>query len=206
VGLDLDLEALNWCLENNLGKTGADGYSRIFLYHGNVLQPRKARLVKNTVQDLTKLEIASVQDDSLETVGLGGGSNSAIQVTSTMEEAVLPARDIICAFNYSCCCLQSRDDLVLYFKHVLHFLSKRGGIFVMDIYGGTSSERKLRLQRRFSNFTVSCLPLNAFRNALETAPFNADLTKMFKFASEYNLESCKLDYISWIKWTLQSDI
>lgn len=68
----------------------------------------------------------------------------------------LPARDIVCAFNYSCCCLQRREELVLYFKHALSSLSKRGGIFVMDLYGGTSSERKLRLQRRFSNFTVSC--------------------------------------------------
>jgi len=123
-----------------------------------VLQPWKAHLVKSTVQDLTKLEIASVEDDSPETVELGVRSNSAIQGSSIMEEAILPSRDIMCAFNYSCYCLQRRDELVLYFKHVLHSLSKRGGIFVMDIYGGTSSERELQLQRRFSNFAVSCLP------------------------------------------------
>ncbi|KAI6699265.1 hypothetical protein NL676_013589 [Syzygium grande] len=64
----------------------------------------------------------------------------------------LPGRDIVCAFNYSCCCLHKRKDLVMYFKHVLGFLSRRGGIFVMDLYGGTSSEQKLRLQRRFANF------------------------------------------------------
>lgn len=155
VGLDLDLEALEWCLENNLTKIGADGYSRIFLYHGNVLLPREACLVKSTAQDLTRLVDLNVQDDSSETVELGVGSISTVQVNSTMAEAVLPARDIICAFNYSCCCLQRREDLVLYFKHVLQSLSKKGGIFVMDIYGGTSSECKLKLQRRFSNFTVS---------------------------------------------------
>lgn len=76
-----------------------------------------------------------------------------------MEEASLPPRDIICAFNYSCCCLQQREDLVRYFKHALSALSKNGGIFVMDLYGGLSSERKLRLHRKFSNFTVSILAL-----------------------------------------------
>ncbi|KAK8971088.1 hypothetical protein KSP40_PGU021550 [Platanthera guangdongensis] len=97
VGLDLDLESLNWCLEKNIMFT--------------------------------------------------------VQACSTMEEAPLPPRDIICAFNYSCCCLQRRADLVRYFKHTLSALSNKGGIFVMDVYGGTSSERKLRLQRKFTNFT-----------------------------------------------------
>lgn len=155
MGVDLDLEALHWCLENNLTKNGADGYSRIFLYHGNVLQPRKARLVKSTVQDLMRLEVSTDQDVDSETAE----PTSTIQARSTMDEAVFPSRDIICAFNYSCCCLQRRDELVLYFKHVHQSLSKIGGIFVMDVYGGTSSECKLRLQRKFSNFTVSFLPL-----------------------------------------------
>ena len=63
----------------------------------------------------------------------------------TKRNSSLSARDIICAFNYSRCCLHKRADLVLYFKHVLHALSKEGGM---------SSEQKLRLQRRFANFTV----------------------------------------------------
>lgn len=78
-------------------------------------------------------------------------------MTSLMEKYALPNRDIVCAFNYSCCCLHKRRDLLLYFKHALNVLSKKGGIFVMDLYGGVSSECKLRLQRRFSNFTVSCV-------------------------------------------------
>ncbi|KAJ6816365.1 uncharacterized protein M6B38_416395 [Iris pallida] len=148
VGLDLDFEALNWCLENNLTKVGTDGYSRIHLYHGNVLQPQEARLVKSTLHDSMRTVDLDDQDDSSEPV-----EHCTSRVPSTMEEAVLPSRDIICAFNYSCCCLQRRADLLLYFKHVLRTLSRKGGIFVMDLYGGTSSERKLRLQRRFSNFT-----------------------------------------------------
>lgn len=150
VGLDLDLEALDWCLENNLTKIGADGYSRMFLFHGNVLQPREACLVKHTVQDLMKSVDLSDQVGCSETVKLTVGSDST---SSSVKEGALPVRDIVCAFNYSCCCLQRRTDLVLYFKHTFHALSKRGGIFVMDLYGGTSSERKLRLQRRFSDFT-----------------------------------------------------
>lgn len=156
-GLDLDLESLEWCLENNLSKIGADGYSRMLLFHGNVLQPKEARLVKQRFSDLVhSLDVNSNNGSS--------GSNSCEQTdfdnskclaNSTMPEAALPGRDIICAFNYSCCCLHSRKDLVLYFRHAFGALSKRGGIFVMDLYGGTSSERKLRLQRKFPSFTVS---------------------------------------------------
>ena len=52
VGLDLDLEALNWCLENNINELGTDGYSRIYLFQGNVLQPLEARVVKYESRDL----------------------------------------------------------------------------------------------------------------------------------------------------------
>lgn len=147
VGVDLDLEALNWCFANNLYKLGSDGYSRISLFHGNVLQPQEACPVKQQDQDLIKDLTLDDKNASPETV----------RANSTMEKHVLPLpnRDIVCAFNYSCCCLQNRKDLVLYFKHALNTLSKKGGIFVMDLYGGTSSECKLRLQRKFSNFTVS---------------------------------------------------
>ncbi|RCV28226.1 hypothetical protein SETIT_5G388800v2 [Setaria italica] len=155
IGLDLDLESLEWCLENNLSKIGADGYSRMLLFHGNVLQPKEARLVKQKFSDLVQgLDVSSENgssgSNSCEQPGL---ANSKCLANSTMSEAALPGRDIICAFNYSCCCLHSRKDLVLYFRHAFSSLSKRGGIFVMDVYGGTSSERKLRLQRKFPSFT-----------------------------------------------------
>ncbi|KAL6954824.1 hypothetical protein U1Q18_049069, partial [Sarracenia purpurea var. burkii] len=157
VGLDLDLEALNWCLENNANKIGADGYSRIHLFHGNVLHPFEARLVKCENKYLIgKTKSSDNEDDGVETVLLDSniqGNLSGFTNGKLMKDFSLPARDIICAFNYSCCCLHSRMDLVSYFKHSRNALSRNGGIFVMDLYGGTSSECELRLQRKFPNFT-----------------------------------------------------
>ncbi|XP_039121656.1 uncharacterized protein LOC120258347 [Dioscorea cayenensis subsp. rotundata] len=156
VGLDLDLEALNWCLEKNLANIGIDGCSRISLFHGNVLKPQEAHLVKQMVEDFGRNVNLGVQDITTEVARMNVGSESGKEVcsiSSTMKEVGLPGRDIICAFNYSCCCLQRRTDLVMYFKHALHALSKKGGIFVMDVYGGTSAECKLRLKRKFPNFT-----------------------------------------------------
>ncbi|KAJ4978244.1 hypothetical protein NE237_009024 [Protea cynaroides] len=156
VGVDLDLEALAWCLENNVDKIGVDGCSRMSLFHGNVLQPLNAKLVKNKPLDLITNITLDDCEEHPETVA--PESTLLLDPNSSMDDATkrncsLPARDIVCAFNYSCCCLHRRADLILYFRHVLDTLSQRGGIFVMDIYGGTSSERKLRLQRRFPNFT-----------------------------------------------------
>ncbi|PRQ32241.1 putative S-adenosyl-L-methionine-dependent methyltransferase [Rosa chinensis] len=152
VGLDLDLEALEWCMENNINKIGSDGYSRISLFHGNVLQPLEAKLIEFEPQELIRNISLSENKDVSESGGLEGGSSSPHN-EKYMRNHPLPARDIVCAFNYSCCCLHRRAELVLYFKHVLDVLSKKGGIFVMDLYGGTSSECKLRLQRKFANFT-----------------------------------------------------
>ncbi|KAJ8559646.1 hypothetical protein K7X08_003704 [Anisodus acutangulus] len=95
IGLDLDVEALDWCMENNVNKVDADVSSRIFLFHGNVLQPLEAKLL------------------------------------------LLP--------SYS-----PRTSFIL--KHALSALNKKGGIFVMDLYGGTSGEHELRMQRKFPNF------------------------------------------------------
>ncbi|XP_073286559.1 uncharacterized protein [Primulina huaijiensis] len=153
VGLDLDLEALNWCMENNVNRIGADICSRITLFHGNVLQPLASKLINFDHDEIIK-----------NTRSKGDGSDSLIctenflsegrpEATQSMKDTQLPGRDIVCAFNYSCCCLHSRKELILYFKYALHALSNKGGIFVMDLYGGTSSENELRLQRRFPNFT-----------------------------------------------------
>ncbi|PKI40529.1 hypothetical protein CRG98_039089 [Punica granatum] len=154
VGLDLDLEALNWCMENNINIVGADGYSRIFLFHGNVLQPNEAKLVNYEPAELIR-SIKLDECDKKDCTPQVNASTSIGTKSSRINTEQLPSRDIICAFNYSCCCLHSRKDLVLYFRHVLSALSKKGGIFVMDLYGGTSSEQKLRLQRKFPNFTAT---------------------------------------------------
>ncbi|RZS03048.1 hypothetical protein BHM03_00033177 [Ensete ventricosum] len=158
IGVDLDLEALNWCLENNLNKVGGDGCSRFSLLHGNVLRPQEACLVKHQVEDLVKDLALCDKNGASEAVTTNERDDSEVQgcfTYASMKFDALPNRDIVCAFNYSCCCLQKRKDLVLYFKHAFNALSKKGGIFVMDLYGGVSSECKLRLRRRFSNFTVS---------------------------------------------------
>ncbi|OMO89143.1 hypothetical protein COLO4_19912 [Corchorus olitorius] len=159
VGLDLDLEALQWCLENNINKVGADGYSRISLLHGNVLKPSEAKLVSFKPQELIQNIQLKESDDNSKIAAIepkmSEGSASLSNQESIKADFILPARDIVCAFNYSCCCLHKRAELVMYFKHVLEALSKKGGIFVMDLYGGTSSEQSLRLQRKFPNFTYT---------------------------------------------------
>lgn len=143
IGLDLDVETLDWCMENNVNKVGADVSSRMFLFHGNVLQPLEAKLVNASTQNLMQnVTLRNSEDDSPD--------------HKLMKDFQFPARDIVCAFNYSCCCLHTRQELVSYFKHALSALNKKGGIFVMDLYGGTSAEHELRMQRKFPNFTV-CL-------------------------------------------------
>uniref|UniRef100_A0A7N0TMD4 S-adenosyl-L-methionine-dependent methyltransferase superfamily protein n=1 Tax=Kalanchoe fedtschenkoi TaxID=63787 RepID=A0A7N0TMD4_KALFE len=158
IGLDLDLEALEWSMENNISKVGSDGYSRLSLFHGNVLQPGESMLLKCQLQELMgNVKFESLEDDDAKSDSV----DSSVQfhpITVTGEKlrkrnVQLPARDIICAFNYSCCCLHKHGELVTYFRHVIEALSKKGGIFVMDLYGGTSSECGLKLQRKFSNFT-----------------------------------------------------
>ncbi|KAL9296863.1 hypothetical protein ACSQ67_022759 [Phaseolus vulgaris] len=156
VGLDLDDEALNWCMENNIPSLGADGFSRISLFHGNVLQPLQSKLVNMDPQKLVS-NISLAQNEENMQAGVPESDDPTGSVaqddTCTKTYVTLPGRDIVCAFNYSCCCLHKRAELVLYFKHAREALSTKGGIFVMDLYGGTSSEHKLSLQRRFHNFT-----------------------------------------------------
>lgn len=168
VGVDLDLEALDWCIENNMDKVGADGYSRISLFHGNVLQPLEAKLVNFESQEIiNNIRSKDCKDDSesneLQSAVQVGSSTSTDDMYMKRNVQLVP-RDIVCAFNYSCCCLHKRAEIVLYFKHVLGVLSKKGGIFVMDLYGGTSSESKLRLQRRFPNFTVNIYAFSTYMN------------------------------------------
>lgn len=144
-------------MENNVNRIGPDVHSRISLFHGNVLQPLESKLVNfNPDEILTKLTLQDNESDSTDgtTSTEVHGSAKADHNADSLKDIQLPPRDIVCAFNYSCCCLHSRKELILYFKHALNALSRKGGIFAMDLYGGTSSEGVLRLQRRFPNFTV----------------------------------------------------
>ncbi|CAO2840137.1 unnamed protein product [Amaranthus hypochondriacus] len=155
LGIDLDLEALIWCMKYNVNRVGNENCSRISLFHGNVLQPLEARLVNTNPEDL--IQNVSIQETADAKVNVPTenslGSEASVSGGNLKKDFSLPARDIVCAFNYSCCCLHKRPELVAYFKHALGALSKKGGIFVMDLYGGTSSEHKLKLRRRFPNFT-----------------------------------------------------
>lgn len=154
IGVDLDDEALVWCMENNVDKVGDDNSSRIALFHGNVLQPLESKLVKLTPWDLSNITIKDGEDTKKDS-SAEASSTSVVNDGMLKIKCPLPSRDIVCAFNYSCCCLHKRRELILYFKHARDSLSLKGGIFVMDLYGGTSSERELKLQRKFPNFTYT---------------------------------------------------
>lgn len=62
-GLD---ESLEWCLENNMSKTGVDGHSRLLLFDGNVLQLNESHLVKQKISDLVQGLNVTGDDGSTE--------------------------------------------------------------------------------------------------------------------------------------------
>ncbi|KAI4382252.1 hypothetical protein MLD38_008240 [Melastoma candidum] len=201
VGLDLDFEALNWCIKNNISTFGSNESSRISLFHGNVLQPFEATLVSLEPQELVRA--IRISDQQASTEDGEEESDPQVDLITSPEEQLLktnlkqiPGRDIICAFNYSCCCLHKRGELLLYFKHARNAISREGGIFVMDLYGGTSSEHKLRLQRRFPNFTY----------IWEQAEFNI-LERKTRISLHYHLQKPQKKIrhafsYSWRLWTL----
>ncbi|KAL8496377.1 hypothetical protein ACS0TY_020188 [Phlomoides rotata] len=199
VGLDLEVEALNWCLENNVNRIGADVCSRVSLFHGNVLQPLESKLVNSNPDEI--IQKMTLEDNDVDSVAdtmysTEQGKAKAIHNTKSLKDIQLPARDIVCAFNYSCCCLHSRKELIIYFKHALSALSKKGGIFAMDLYGGTSSEGVLRLQRRFPNFTY----------VWEQAEFDI-IQRKTRISLHYNLHKQKRKIrnafsYSWRLWSL----
>ena len=101
VSLDLDLESLDGCLENNLRE-------ELMVIEGccfsmeNVLKPKEARVVRQKLSDLVCGLHANNDNDT-------SGSNSSEQsgpanpkclADSSISEASLPGRDIICAFNF----------------------------------------------------------------------------------------------------------
>lgn len=162
VGLDLDEEALRWGLQNNICKAGVDAYNRVHLFCGNVLDDisRASRILadESIVPELTrKLEEQSLHDEN-ERVDLDGPSSNVEGPSDPgafSAAQMLPGADMVCSFNYSCCCLQKRADLVKYFREALKTIHEDGGIFAMDLYGGTSSECALKLRRRFEKFSYT---------------------------------------------------
>lgn len=161
VGVDLDIEALTWGLQNNVQNVGADAYSRIYLFRGNVLHSltsakciKSALLGSENYKSLRETEdnSGSVIDDDEADLVKKLEISEHVRDYCRRKESSFPGADIVCAFNYSCCCLQSRSELVLYFKQAWNAISEKGGIFVMDLYGGTSSEHALKLRRRYEDF------------------------------------------------------
>ncbi|XP_002980045.2 uncharacterized protein LOC9638833 [Selaginella moellendorffii] len=140
VGVDLDDDALSWGLKNNVLGGRGDTANRVDLFHQNVLHP----LAKSG-----KFVLENRSPASVETRNGGEGDEDP------EETRVEQRSDVICALNFSCCCLQERKDLVSYFRQALSSISNKGGVFVMDLYGGLSSEQSLRIRRRYSDFTYT---------------------------------------------------
>ncbi|OAE27388.1 hypothetical protein AXG93_2015s1150 [Marchantia polymorpha subsp. ruderalis] len=133
VGLDLDEEALRWGLQNNICKAGVDAYNRVHLFCGNVLDDisRASRILadESLVPELTrKLEEQSLHDEN-ERVDLDGPSSNVEGPSDPgafSAAQMLPGADMVCSFNYSCCCLQKRADLVKYFREALKTIHEDG--------------------------------------------------------------------------------
>ncbi|KAH8958982.1 hypothetical protein BDL97_06G056400 [Sphagnum fallax] len=167
VGLDLDIEALHWGLQHNLLKASGDAHRRVTLYQGDVRFPiSRAKLIgaaaaahccSHSLSDAFEKQTSLISEEEEGDEEDGEDDNDHDEegneeVTQAVAAGAGAAADIVCAFNYSCCCLHTRNDLVLYFQQVRQTLTDEGGIFAMDLYGGTSSECALKLRRRFENF------------------------------------------------------
>ncbi|KAL0390000.1 UNVERIFIED_CONTAM: hypothetical protein Scaly_0357100 [Sesamum calycinum] len=75
VGLDLDVEALNWCMESNVNRIGADVCSRISLFHGNVLQPLESKLVNfSPDESMQNMTLRDNEGDSVTGMNSSPGS------------------------------------------------------------------------------------------------------------------------------------
>eukprot|EP00897_Mesotaenium_endlicherianum_P009118 jgi/Mesen1/8234/ME000443S07385 len=109
--------------------------------------------------------------------------------------------DIICAFNFSTCCLHVRADLLRYLRHARASLARRGGVFAMDLYGGASSECALKLRRRYGDFTVRRHLTFLCRDIL------LYLTRMTRISLHFRLEQSKRTIrrafsYQWRLWTI----
>lgn len=63
-----------------------------------------------------------------------------------------PKSDLVCALNFSYCCLKSRKDLVAYFKNVRKNLAK-DGLFMMDVLGGSETMGADENRHNLGDFT-----------------------------------------------------
>eukprot|EP00899_Mesostigma_viride_P020873 jgi/Mesvir1/28788/Mv12448-RA.1 len=192
LGLDLDREALEWSLANNLGHLPGSARDRLALLHGNVLHdPRRAVEVSDApaapTQGMSQLAVSSPtatsgsgeqnpstgdaggasvklsadgtgqaeggdQEEEEAEEGRGGVRGQAREGAGSRHPTADQPADIICAFNFSTFCLQSRAELLAYFRLARGALNPLGGIFVMDMYGGTGAQQPLKIKKDYGDF------------------------------------------------------
>lgn len=184
MGLDLDEEAIRWGIRENFLKHSESSLSRMCFVVGNVLDNvSHGKVVSAEALGLPSGEMEASSGEGVEDgdgdeegevegareVGTGSDEEDAESAVpaGTLRES--PA-DIVCAFNFSVCCLHSRSQLLRYFSQVKSCMSGDGGIFAMDLYGGFSSEGPLKLKRTFPNFVVSHCPLSPTPHPLPSLP------------------------------------
>jgi SAM-dependent methyltransferase len=78
------------------------------------------------------------------------GRLSLVQGDATLTES--PPVDIVCAFNFSFCVFKKRAELLRYFQRAYASLAP-GGLFFLDIYGGTEAIVELKEDRSVEKFT-----------------------------------------------------
>jgi SAM-dependent methyltransferase len=73
-------------------------------------------------------------------------------IESDVSTAEVPAVDIVCALNFSCCLLKTRSALRHYFQVARDNLTP-GGLLVLDLYGGTEAIVATTEERQLDGFT-----------------------------------------------------
>ncbi|KAJ7540715.1 hypothetical protein O6H91_10G027800 [Diphasiastrum complanatum] len=141
LGIDLDEETLIWGLQHNIGKLGIDAHSRSRLLCGDVLHPlSKARVIKFeeskvpcTWSSAVDCQVTSSHEDLNQEESTTGKSSKTVGQTCSCSEKESEVRS-------------PNNDVVA------ESVWPEGGIFVLDIYGGTSSECAMKLRRRYEEF------------------------------------------------------
>ncbi len=68
-----------------------------------------------------------------------GVADRVTLIDADVREVIEPQVDIVCAFNFSYCLFEKRDELRHYFEQARKSL-KQDGILVLDLFGGTECE------------------------------------------------------------------
>ncbi|CAI5510801.1 unnamed protein product [Closterium sp. Naga37s-1] len=181
LGLDFDEQALSWGIRENFSSLPGSARGRACMLLGDVRDPlTSARFACPDVLDEPECE--NKQSSATREVQDSGEGDVAAAATTAvgpvwpqLERLRQQRADLICAFNFSSCCLLHRSELLAYFKSARTRLAGAGGgsagegvaesgagsggggggggggVFAMDLYGGTSSEGALKLHRRYGD-------------------------------------------------------